>query len=281
MCPKMQTLDIKSFQDNLKDIKSVVILMPENPSLDTVAGATSLMLALQEAGKETTIAAPSPMIVEFNRLVGVQKVTDSIDNKNLTISFEEYDATSVERVSYNIENGKFMLVISPKAGTTPPNKDQVIVGYRGVAGELVIVVGAASRDSLGKFAKNEELFNQNTRVAVVGNAPVQNFTQNLELINPQASSISEVVHDILESASLNVTPDIATNLFMGLRAGSDNFQKGITAETFTRASRLLSSGARLEPVTVVNPSPSPTPVVQNTPAEWTQEPRVYKGTTLP
>ena len=150
----MQNLDLKGFQQALSEAKSVVILMPEKPSLDTVASATALSLVLSQDNKEVTVACPSPMLVEFNRLVGVQKVTDSIENRNLTISFEDYEATNVERVSYNIENGKFMLVIAPKTGTLAPNKDQVVVGYRGVAGDLVIVVGTPSKDALGKKKKN-------------------------------------------------------------------------------------------------------------------------------
>ncbi len=277
----MQNIDIDSFKKLVSEAKTVCVLMPENPSLDAVAAATSISLMLETLGKDVTIASPSPMLVEANRLVGVQKVTDLPDNKNLTISFQDYDATQIEKVSYNIEEGKFMLVVAPKAGTTAPNKDQVIVGYKGVAGDLIIVVGAVSRNSLGKFAQNQELFSANTKVALIGNTPAEGFQNVTELINPQGSSVSEVVYELAEKAGVKVNPDVATNLFFGLRAGSDNFQKNITANTFATASKLLTEGARLEPLNVPQAqSAMQTPQAAQAPAEWTEEPKVYKGTTL-
>lgn len=276
----MQNLDLKGFQQVLSEAKSVVILMPEKPSLDTVASATALSLALSQDGKETTVACPSPMLVEFNRLVGVQKVTDSIENRNLTISFEDYEATNIERVSYNIENGKFMLVIAPKTGTLAPNKDQVVVGYRGVAGDLVIVVGASSKDTLGQFNQEKELFGEGTKVVLVSNTPVSGFNSASELISPDASSISESALRVIEGLNLHLNPDMATNLFAGLRAGTDSFQKAVTAETFSAASRLVRAGARLDsqaatPSTVQN-QPQAT-----TPASWMEEPKVFTGNRLP
>lgn len=276
----MQTIDINNFQNMLKDAKSVLVLMPENPSLDTVAAATALSVVLEDTGKDVTVAAPTPMLVEANRLVGVQKVTDLPDNKNLTISFQDYDATQIEKVNYNIEDGRFMLVVAPKPGTIAPNKDQVIVGYKGVAGDLIIVIGAQSKNSLGKFTQNQELFGQNTRVALIANTPVNGFQRATELVNPQGSSVSEVVYELVESAGLKKNPDVATNLFFGLRAGTDNFQRGVTANTFLIASKLLNEGARLEPLQGTVPVQAPQSV-QNTPSEWTQEPKVYKGSTLP
>ncbi|MBI4029011.1 MAG: hypothetical protein HY376_01475 [Candidatus Blackburnbacteria bacterium] len=276
----MQNLDLKGFQQTLAEAKSVVILMPEKPSLDTVASATALGLALNQDGKEATVACPSPMLVEFNRLVGVQKVTDSIENRNLTISFEDYEATNIERVSYNIENGKFMLVIAPKTGTLAPNKDQVVVGYRGVAGDLVIVVGAPNKDALGKFNQEKELFGEGSKVILVNNTPVSGFSSVSELISPDASSISESTLCVIEGLNLHLNPDIATNLFVGLRAGTDSFQKAVTAETFSAASRLVSAGARLD-------SQATTPnTVQNqpqaaAPASWMEEPKVFTGDRLP
>ena len=277
----MQNLDLKGFQQALSEAKSVVILMPEKPSLDTVASATALSLVLSQDNKEVTVACPSPMLVEFNRLVGVQKVTDSIENRNLTISFEDYEATNVERVSYNIENGKFMLVIAPKTGKLAPNKDQVVVGYRGVAGDLVIVVGTPSKDALGKFNQEKELFVEGSKVALVNNTPVSGFSSASELISPDASSISEATLRVIEGLNLHLNPDIATNLLAGLRAGTDSFQKAVAAETFSAASRLVSAGARLDSQGTTPNRIQSQPQAEKPPASWIEEPRILKGNTLP
>lgn len=284
----MQNLDTKGFQQALVGAKSVTILLPENPAFDAVATALSLATSLEEAGKEVTTACPTPMLVEFNRLVGVNKVTDNIDNRNLTISFKEYDAQEIEKVSYNIENGHFMLVITPKPGTIAPKQDQIQVGYRGVQADLLLIIGADKKDALGKFAASNELFSNTVKRAIIGNTPASGFNPVIELINPQASSNSEVSFELIESIGLPINRDIATNLFMGVRSGTENFQKGINADTFAAASRLLRAGASIEPVpqsqTQTQPQPNTIPTTQTgqvvkEPENW--QPKSFKGNTLP
>ena len=95
-----------SFKSLLEEAKSILILLPLRPFFDQVAGGLGLYLALRES-KEAAISSPSEMVVEFNRLVGVNKVTNELGNKNLVIKFSDYQATGIERVSYDIENGEF------------------------------------------------------------------------------------------------------------------------------------------------------------------------------
>lgn len=272
----MQNLDIKTFQDSLSQIKSVLVLLPEKPEFDAVAAALAFSTSLKESGKEVTVACPSPMLVEFNRLVGVNKVTDNIDNRNLVISFKDYDAEGIEKVSYNIENGQFMLVIVPKTSLAAPQKEQVEIGHRGVSGDLIIVTGATNKQDLGKFADKEELWNTpDAKITILGRLPAQGFKNTTELVNPQASTVSESAFGVIESLGLPINQDIATNLFMGLRSGTNNFQKNITADTFATASRLLRSGAKTETL----PQP-PEVQKEQEPKNW-PEPRLFKGNTLP
>lgn len=275
----MQAIDIKSFQDTLSQSKSVLIVLPENPAFDHVAGALSLHLAVKEWGKEVNVVCTTPMIVEFNRLVGVDKVCDNVADKNLTIAFENYDASDIEKVSWNIEDGQFTLLVSPKSGITAPSREQVKLGYRGIAAEIVIVVGAQSKNELGKLAQSNELFGQDVRVAVVNNTPSSGFASPMELINPQASSLSEVVFQLIESMGLPINRDIASNLFMGVRTGTNNFSAGgVNADTFATAARLMRAGASIGPE-VLNVKPGKIPG-EAVPADW-KEPKIYKGSTLP
>ena len=94
-----------SFSSLVDSASSVLILLPNKPYFDQVAAGLSLYLSLSDK-KEVTISCPSPMMVGFNRLVGVNKIVAEIGNKNLTIRFAGYDADSIEKVSYDIENGE-------------------------------------------------------------------------------------------------------------------------------------------------------------------------------
>ena len=63
------------FQDTISRSNSVLIVLPQSPDLDTVAAGLSIYLALSSYGKTSSVFCPSDMLVEFNRLVGVDKVS--------------------------------------------------------------------------------------------------------------------------------------------------------------------------------------------------------------
>jgi nanoRNase/pAp phosphatase (c-di-AMP/oligoRNAs hydrolase) len=240
----MAVADISSFKKALDSVKSAIIILPENPSMDTVAAGLSLSLALKKQGLSSVVSAPNPMTVEFNRLVGVNNVREDLGDKNLVVSFADYPADGIERVAYNIENGEFVLTIVPKPGQTAPKSDQIITSYSGISSDLVIIVGANYPEGLGRFAENKEILEQEN-LAIVGNTPLSGYSSAMELIDPSGSSVSDVVYDIIEQAGLPMDEDIATNLFMGLEAGTHNFTSGnVNAQTFSRAANLLSQGAR-------------------------------------
>ncbi len=145
-----------SFSSVIDSAKSVLILLPSKPYFDQVAAGLGLYLALK-GKKDTSIAASTPMIVEFNRLVGVNKITEEIGNKNLTIKVTDYQATDIERVSYDIENGEFKLTIIPKPGVSSPKKEQLVANYSGVSADIVILMGGANESHFPQLASKDLL----------------------------------------------------------------------------------------------------------------------------
>src|SRR4030042_1405775 len=132
-----------SFASIIESANSILILLPTRPYFDQVAAGVSLYHALRNK-KNVTISCPSQMLVEFNRLVGVNKITTELGNKNLVIKFSDYKAHGIERVSYDIENGEFRLTVIPKPGNNPPVKEQVNLSYSGVSADTIILVGGAN-----------------------------------------------------------------------------------------------------------------------------------------
>lgn len=243
----MAIADISQFQNALGDAKSALVILPQNPSFDAVAAGLSMSLALKKQGISSLASSPSPMLVEFNRLVGVDKIREDIDDNNLAISFVNYPPDDIERVTCGIENGKFTLVVLPKTGNKAPMEDQIELSYAGATADLVIVVGANYPNDLGKFAQKKEVLEMG-KLVLLSNNPLSGWPRAIELIDPQASCISEVANDVVEQSGLGSDEDIATNLFLGLEAGTRNFtSQAVTAETFARASKLLRAGAHRGP----------------------------------
>ncbi len=134
-----------SFSSLVESAKSLLILLPTHPTLDEVAAGLALYWDFAE-GRNCTIACPSPMTVEFNRLVGVNKIKKDFGDQNLVLKFVGYKADNIEKVSYDVENDEFQLTVVPKAGLVAPTKEQVSLSYAGAAAELIFLVGGNRKE---------------------------------------------------------------------------------------------------------------------------------------
>src|SRR3972149_3423521 len=122
---------------------SVLVVLPTKPYFDQVAAGLSLYLSIV-GRKDVSVFCPSPMMVGFSRLIGVDKISAELGKKNLTIKFVKYEASNIDKVGYDIENGEFKLTITPKAGFISPQKDQITMDYSGTTADLVMLVGGAN-----------------------------------------------------------------------------------------------------------------------------------------
>lgn len=260
--------------------------MPTKPYFDQVAGALGLYLSIK-GKKEVRVYCPTLMTVAFNRLLGVDKITDQIGSKNLEIRFADYNASNIEKVSYDIENGEFRLKVVPKAGFDSPKKDQVITNYSGVNADLVILIGGAN-DSHFPLITSPDL--AKTNLAHIGTKALSISTgkQIMSFARP-ASSTSEVVANLIKENSLPMNADVATDLIAGIEEGSGHFEGSeVTANTFETFADLLKHGGRREQNQKLSPAafpqgsiPQPSgqapKQVSQAPKDWL-EPKIFKST---
>ena len=238
-----------SFNSLIDSASSVLILLPNKPYFDQVAAGLSLYLSLSDK-KEATISCPSPMMVGFNRLIGINKIVGEIGNKNLTIKFAGYDATNIEKVSYDIENGEFKLTVVPKSGFPAPQKEHLDLSYAGVSSDLVILIGGAN-DSHFPVLASDEL--AGAKIAHIGTRVLASSREVMSFAKPGAST-SEIVANLIKENGMSMDPDTATNLLMGIEEGSSNFTSSeVTPETFEVFAYLLRNGGRRQPKQKLSP----------------------------
>lgn len=274
---------VKKFQEALVASNKVLILLPKDPDVDSVASGLALYLSLSKYGKQVAIACLSPMLVEFNELVGVDRVTTELGNKNLVITISDYPAVNIERVSYNIENGQFRLVVIPKPGYNSPDASQVAAISTGLGAETVLLVGVTDEEQLGDEVARAELYKSARAIFVIGRAiPNPNLTRRpgvSEVVDPSASSVSEVLAFLITNGNLPLDEDSATNLLRGITAATRNFTNRVRPETFELVARLM----RMRNSTPQAASEGQANVEQEDekpPEDWLA-PKVYKGSTLP
>lgn len=289
-----------SFSSLIDSAVSILVLLPTKPSFDQVAAGLSLYISIHDK-KESSISCPSPMMVGFNRIIGVDKITSELGNKNLTIKFKGYDAGNIEKVSYDIINGEFNLTVVPKVGFMAPDKEQMDLSFSGISADLVILVGGAN-DSDFPVLESEEL--SNAKIAHIG---TRMFSSNREVMSYalQGSTTSEIVANLIKENGMSIDSDMATNLVMGIEEGTSNFSSNdVTPDTFETFANLLRSGGLRQPRTKLSPMSFPPgaiptqpfnrpvqkqpvleqvenkeEVIENPPEDWLQ-PKVYKGTNV-
>ena len=234
--------------DDLKqlvtDAKEILVLIRENPRLDHVASGLALFLSLKNAGKSVTIACATQMRVEFNRLVGVNKINPTIGNRNLVISFPSVK-DSIEKVSYNVDEANFNLVIQPKPSFPALDSSKIQYSYSGSEADLVFVIGAQKLEDLGVLYQSERQLFDTAKIVNIDSIPTNTKFAPINLIWSEFSSTAEVVTQLIERLGMKLDQDIATNLLAGVNDATQNFQRfNVKAQTFEVAAKLMQAGGR-------------------------------------
>lgn len=254
-----------SFLSLIDSSSSILVVLPTKPYFDQVAGALALYLSIRER-KDTSIFCPTPMMVGFSRLIGVDKISQELGKKNLTIRFVGYDATSIDKVGYDIENGEFKLTVTPKTGFTSPAKEQIVTDYSGTAADLVILIGGANESHFPILSlRTEEL--KNAKIIHIGNRVLStNNDEGIMSFARAGATTSEIAANLIKENNLTVDPDIATNLVMGIEEGSSNFASSeVTPETFEVFAHLLRNGGKRVPRVRLSPANFPAGAIPTRP----------------
>jgi hypothetical protein len=252
----------------LESAKSVIVILPPDPGKDLVAAGVSLHLALKENGKTSQIGCGSDVHVS-DRVEGVAEIADSIGSRNLIISFD-YKEEDLDKVDYDVRgDGKFYLLVKPKAGAPVPDIGGVKYSYSGAASDLVITLGVNSLEELGKIYADEKNFLDNVAILSLSNSlrPAA-FTGNL--YHKSLGSYSELVVTLLEELKLKLSPPVAQNLLTNIYETSNNLTGSqLTADTFSAIAFLMRSGAQIPNRQVQTPRLSQAPFfeIPSAPAE--------------
>ena len=222
---------------------SGIIALPANPSLDATAAATALYLSLNLNNKTVGLASDKNDL-KYD-LVAVNKIQNELvtTGDNLVISFPYIDG-SVEKVDYNIQGESFNLVISPRANAAKIDPKKVKFSYIGGNLDFVITIDAPNLNSLGQiYEENKTQFQGKELINIDRHLTNANYG-SVNYLHKAASSISEMVFQLLKTNRLPMNKDIASNLYYGIAAATSNFTSYATnADTFATMAELLRLGA--------------------------------------
>ncbi len=298
----MTNEDLQQIQNLVTAARRVLVVTHKNPSVDTMASALSLYLALVKLGKEVAVAMESQPLVEVANLVGIDKVVTALGgNKNLVVTYQPYSVGDFTNVRYNDEQGvndAFKLTITPREGFTPDPKNFnfAFTGAGTGSFDLIFTVELLEPTQAGALF-DATMFGAVPIINIDNHDPNRDYGK-FNLVEPDAASISEIVTFFLRAVNATIDADIANNLYQGIASATNNFQtEKVAAATFEAAAICLRAGAKsfakaqdkqpVQPVAPTQPfdpaqgkpvqpaQPANNPI----PTDWTGQPKTYRGTS--
>ena len=148
----MDNLTFSKIKESLEKYKAIAVVTRKDPSVDEMAGALSLYLAIKSFGKNVSIATPNEPLVEVSSLVGINEVKTSLGSASGDlVMYLPYKEGEIDKVTSAVE-GEFLKLIV-KAGELGINFNEKDIRFeRGAeAPELLFVVGSPRVSDLGQL----------------------------------------------------------------------------------------------------------------------------------
>lgn len=280
---------LTEFKTLLPNSKNILIALPANVNIDTLASGLALFLSLESAGKQVSIVCDDNMIVGQAHLFGVdhiQKTLPSIEGGNLTLTLEGVAASdntipALEKLDWYAENSNLNLVFHVLPGQTfQPAK--IVPRFQGSGFNLIFVVGAVNLNALGNvYAANSQAFS-GTHIVNIDNHQGNTSFATTNVLDTSVSSVAEVMSSVITDIGFSLSADCASNLLAGIFDATNNLtNEKATAETYMAVANCLRVGGRKP--SVIKPVDTMTP--QQPAYDWNalipKDPNVANAQSIP
>jgi len=236
--------EVQQIQEVIKKSHHILITFPKDFSIDAVASALALYLVLKKQDKLVDIVCDNfepPNNLKF--LPKSETIKPKISNLQKFVISVDTNKDKIEEFSYNVENDKLNIYITPKAGTF--NQENVRTESSDYKYDLIITLDTVDLDSLGKIYQNFTEFFYNTTIINIDNKPENEHFGQINLTNMNSVATAEILFRLINTIDKNLMDkDIATCLLTGLISKTRSFKtSNVTPKTLEIASRLLTAEA--------------------------------------
>ena len=228
----------------IKSLSNILITVSRDPSVDQLAAALALTLALDKLEKHATAVFSGVIPSVINFLEPEKTFEDNADSlRDFIISLDKQKA---DRLRFKVEGDIVKVLITPYRTTISESDLSFSEGEFNV--ELVLAVGVDRKEDLDEaIAAHGRIFHDATVVTL----NIDTAKGSLGAINWQdseASSFSEMVAslvgDLETKDKILLDEQTATALLTGIVAATDQFRNEKTSPTvMTLAANLMGKGA--------------------------------------
>lgn len=229
--------------------KRPLIVLPENANADDFAsafGCAALLSKMQKPIEIVTSGGRVPKSLEFlNQSAIVRGDLPNIRKLLLSVNVEK---AKVDELSYNVEDGHLKIHLIPKTGTW--HEKDVKISTDGYKYDLIITIGAQDLESLGELYKLYADFFFQTPIINIDHSSANEHFGQMNLVDINAVSCSEVCHDIFEKIDPSLLDEeISTYLLAGMIFKTKSFRStNVSPKTLKVAGSLIGRGARRDEI---------------------------------
>lgn len=245
-------LQLTELKTLLPTAKNILIALPVGADIDKMAAGLSLFLTLEAAGKEVTIVSDDAILVGQSHLFGVDHIQRDLPlggGGNLTLTLEGVTASdgtvpALQKLDWYAEGSNLNLVFHVLPGQTfQPAK--IVPKYQGSSFNIVFTVGAVNLNALGNvYLKNQSSFS-GTYIVNIDTQVANSSFGGTNISDSAASSVSEVMANLLSDLGYSLDADMASNLLAGIFDATNNLlDSKVTADTYMAVANCLRVGGR-------------------------------------
>ncbi len=227
----------------LRQANSLVVTTSKSPGLDEIAAVLALTQMLEKMGKRVEAIISTAIPAELNFLATNLLHKEYKGVRDFVIELDTSKAEA-DKLKYIPEEGRLKIIITPFNGNF--NKDDLGYSYGDFHCDAVVAVGAESAQDLDPaIAHQRQLLSKIRLVAINTNGNPAGGSDRVAWIEPQASSISEMLMSLSEALQPGLLDNqIATSLLTGIVAATNHFTgPGTTPKVMTMAAQLMAAGA--------------------------------------
>ncbi|HWQ99845.1 MAG TPA: DHH family phosphoesterase [Candidatus Methylomirabilis sp.] len=236
-------------QELITRSKRILIATRDHAPTDALAAAVACGLYLKKQGKQVDIVVPG---FESKKAPSFLRGTNDVRGKmgamrafHVTLDVSK---TPLGELMYDVKDGKLEITVVPKEKEWMPSDVTFKNGEDRY--DLVIALDCPDQASLGSLAREHAEFLYRTHVVNIDCSSTNEHWGQVNLVDLNAVSTTEVLFNLLESWNRNlIDEDLATALLAGMIARTRSFKTAnVTPKTLATSSALIAMGARREEI---------------------------------
>ncbi|MBI5466619.1 MAG: hypothetical protein HY975_00175 [Candidatus Kerfeldbacteria bacterium] len=233
----------------LQTSRTPVIILPQAPSSDALAGGLGLLLILERLGKKARVVSPEfslPAGHDFlPKSTAVEQRLSALRSFIITVDLSR---TKLDSLSYAVDGNKLNIFLSPRGGFYEAS--DVTTSSGNYAFDAIITIDLPSPEALGPlYHENTEFFYHTPTLNIDHHASNTRYG-HVNLVDVVASSASEIIFELVKILGFeHLDEQVATSLLTGIISKTKAFQAdAVTPRSLAVASHLMSAGARRDDI---------------------------------